>query len=107
MGEHLLLVVGVGVGDQPWQRAERFGEGRALHDARRADGEPPEGGYDGPVVLPLRAQRDLAMLSNTGARSVGELLITPRISAVAVCCSSASLTCAWASVRARFFSSTP
>ncbi len=59
MGEHLLLVVGVGVGDQPWQRAERFGEGRALHDARRADGEPPEVGHHRPVVLPLRADRDL------------------------------------------------
>ena len=36
-GEHLLLVLGVGVSDQPLQRAEGFGEGRAFHDARRAD----------------------------------------------------------------------
>ena len=40
----------------------------------------------------------------TGCSSVGELAITRRISAVAVCCSSDSVTCACASVSARFFS---
>jgi hypothetical protein len=38
----------------------------------------------------------------TGSRSVGELAITRKISLVAVCCSSASVTCAWASVRSAF-----
>ena len=40
----------------------------------------------------------------TGFRSVGELAITRRISLIAVCWSSASVTWAWASVTARFFS---
>ncbi len=44
-----------------------------------------------------------ATTSRTGCRSVGELAMTRRISAVAVCCSSDSVTCAWASVSARFF----
>ncbi len=59
LGEELLLIPGVGVGDQPTQGAEGFGEGRAFHDARRAHGEPPEVGHHGPVVLALRADRDL------------------------------------------------
>src|SRR2546425_5270282 len=42
--------------------------------------------------------------SRTGCRSVGELAMTRRISPVAVCCSSDSVTCAWACVSARFFS---
>jgi hypothetical protein len=32
----------LGVGDQPTQWAERFGEGRTLQAPRRAHGEPPE-----------------------------------------------------------------
>jgi hypothetical protein len=42
---------------------------------------------DSPSKRPLAL---LAMASNTGRTSVGELEMTPRISAVAVCCSSAS-----------------
>ena len=36
------------------------------------------------------------MVSKTGCTSVGELEITRKIGAVAVCCSSASVTWAWA-----------
>jgi hypothetical protein len=45
-----------------------------------------------------------AIVSKTGCTSVGELEMTRRISPVAVCCSSDSVTCAWASVSAWFFS---
>ncbi len=48
----------------------------------------------------------LAMASNTGWTSVGELLMTCRISLVAVCCSRASLSarlCAWDSWNRRAF----
>ena len=47
------------------------------------------------------------MVSNTGWTSVGELLMTRRISLVAVCCSSASVREAFlacSSVRSRAFS---
>ena len=40
------------------------------------------------------------MTSNTGCTSVGDVEITRRISAVAVCCSRASVTCACACVSA-------
>jgi len=53
MRKHLLLVLRVGVADQSRQRAEGFGQGRALHEARRAHGQSPEVGHHGPVVLPL------------------------------------------------------
>jgi hypothetical protein len=55
--------------------------------------------------LPQSVLAFRAIVSKTGCTSVGELLITRRISLVAVCCSSASLTCAWAAVRALFLSS--
>jgi len=41
----MLLIPRLGIGDQPPQRAERFGEGRAFHAPRRAHGEPPEGDH--------------------------------------------------------------
>ena len=46
----------------------------------------------------------LTTASRTGWMSVGELAMTRRISPVAVCCSSDSVTCAWASMTTRFFS---
>jgi hypothetical protein len=55
MGQHLLLVLRLRIGDEPVQRPERFGERGAFHNPRGPDGEPPEVGDDGPVVLPLRA----------------------------------------------------
>jgi hypothetical protein len=57
--EPVLLIPRLGIGDQPPQRAERFGEGRAFHAPRRAHGEAPEVGHHGPVILPLRPDRDL------------------------------------------------
>jgi hypothetical protein len=59
LGEAVLLIPRLGVGDQPTERAERFGEGRTFHAPRRAHREPPEGGHHGPVILPLRPDRDL------------------------------------------------
>jgi hypothetical protein len=41
MGEPLLLVLGVGVGDQPVHRAEGFGEGRAFQAAPARGGCEP------------------------------------------------------------------
>ena len=56
------------------------------------------------LVKALHSRCELsAMASNTGWTSVGELEMTRKISLVAVCCSRASVTWAWASVRARFF----
>src|SRR5262245_703894 len=43
-----------------------------------------------PKVLPLSETKLRTIVSNTGCTSVGELEIIPKISAVAVCCSSAS-----------------
>ena len=51
----------------------------------------------------LASHRRFALVSivlKTGSTSVGELLMTLRIRLVAVCCSRASVTCAWASVSA-------
>src|SRR5215813_12880132 len=45
------------------------------------------------------------MVSKTGCASVGEVETALRISLVAVCCSRDSVTWAWATVSARFFSS--
>ena len=43
------------------------------------------------MLPPISTIARSAIASKTGCTSVGELLITRRISAVAVCCSSASL----------------
>ena len=49
-----------------------------------------------PRAAPSQSRTALStMVSKTGWTSVGELAITRRISLVAVCCSSDSVTCAW------------
>src|SRR5260370_35612514 len=52
LGEAVLLIPRLGVGDQPTERAERFGEGRTFHAPRRAHREPPKRGHPAPVILP-------------------------------------------------------
>ena len=56
--------------------------------ARRCERPHPSNRYTMPMVPPHTSLAALrAMASKTGWRSVGELLITRKISAVAVCCS--------------------
>ena len=86
-----------------WQRVHRLGM-RASPRSRRhrranAASRPQHRGRGRPVARTARAAL-CTMASNTGCTSVGELLITSRISAVAVCRSSASLV----SLNSRTFS---
>jgi len=60
MGQHVLLVLRLSTGDEPVQRPEGFGERGAFHNPRGSGGESPEVRHHGPVVLPLRADGDLA-----------------------------------------------
>ena len=78
------------------------GRGYRARTAASASGEPPVSALRWSIppsarytraVAPLQSRRALlTIVSNTGWTSVGELEITRRISAVAVCCSSVSVS---------------
>ena len=89
--------------DRPTDQGKgaRDGDGAVMSDEQEPS---PSRRKIGGVERLAQARGALGKASSTGWMSVGELPMTRRISLVAVCCSSASVTWAWACVSASFCS---